>query len=99
LIHPTWDADSSRFTYQLKAHQITCCFASIGKGTVTGLASSIGEIGPYNISGLVFDPDNNVLYGSDTTKRQLVIIDPKNGNVIDHGPNTGDALTGLAYRQ
>jgi uncharacterized protein YjiK len=66
--------------------------------TDTGLADSIGEIGLFNVIGLVFDPDNNVLYGSDTTKRQLIVINPKNGNVIDHGPKTGAALYGLAYR-
>jgi DNA-binding beta-propeller fold protein YncE len=78
--------DSNQSVYQIEeATGISTCL------------SGFGLAGFPDIQGLAFDPNTNTLYGTDSGKDQLVIIDTATGGGTAVGPLSDDFVPGLAF--
>ena len=64
----------------------------------TGAATAIAPLGDLSVTGLGYDPNNQILYGIEVDSDTLVTIDTVTGAVTTVGPlNYGFASSGLAY--
>ena len=62
---------------------------------LTGQGASVGPIGFDRVESLEFDARSGLLYGTDSTTRQLIRIDPRTGQGTAVGP-TGYDIVGIA---